>query len=106
MIERPSNPILEQSNSPSPELPELSELPEFFNAGPSTELPTLNFKKLSELERLPESPTEEKNIQMEEKKENETKENEIKENKPRIISTATHIGCGVSCALCILKICL
>ena len=104
MIERPSNPILEQSNSPSPELPELHDLPKFFNTGPSTELPTLNFKKLSELERLPESPTEEKNIQMEEKKENETKENEIKENKPRIISTATHIGCGVSCALCILKI--
>jgi len=105
MIERPSNPnqIEEHSNAPSPELP---ELPVFFNTGPSTELPTLNFQKLSELERLPESPIEEKNIQMEEKKENETKEDETKENQPRIISTATHIGCGVSCLLCILKICL
>jgi len=105
MIERPSNPnqIEEHSNAPSPELPELLV---FFNTGPSTELPTLNFQKLSELERLPESPIEEKNIQMEEKKEDETKEDETKENQPRIISTATHIGCGVSCLLCIIKICL
>ena len=101
MIERPSNPILEQSNSPSPELPELPDLPVFFNSGPSTELPTLNFQTLSELKSLPASPIEEKNVQMEEKK-----ENEIKENHTHIVSTVSRIGCGVSCALCILKICL
>jgi len=110
MIERPSNPnqIEEHSNTPSPELP---ELPIFYNTGPSTELPTLDFQTLSELKSLPESPIEEKNVQMEETKENETKENETKEsetkeNLPRIISTATHIGCGLSCVLCIIKICL
>jgi hypothetical protein len=94
-LDRPSNPVsnIERAESPI--------IPVFFDIGPSVELPKLNFQKLSELARLPESPTEEKNIQMEEKKDEEKKEKKI-----QIVHNATHIGCGVSCLLCILKICL
>ena len=102
MIERPSNPnqIEEHSNRSSPELSELPDLPVFFNSGPSTELPLLSFQTLSELKSLPASPTEEKNVQMEEIKEIK----ETRENHTQIVSTVSRIGCGVSCALCILKI--